>query len=179
MNIFREANRYYDNDIFMLDNPEAEQVSIQNNVVQSQPIKSRDNIYDYRDTPSTKMMVKTPIDSNSVRSPSSIGNNTQTASKFGSQGSIRSAISTKDSTISPVSRDATIEKKTFERGIDTDSTRSGNRYEDTRSLLKREKSKDSIVTSTSSERKPTTPVPASRRNLSKTHLIDGIPQTEV
>lgn len=159
----------------MLDNPEAEQISIQNNVVQAQPIKSRDNIYDYRDTPSSKMMVKTPIDSNSVRSPSSIGNNTQTASKFGSQGSIRSAISTKEST---VSKEPAPEKRSFERGIDTDSTRSGNRYEDTRTLLKREKSKDSIVTSTS-ERKPTTPVPASRRNMSKTHLIDGIPQTEV
>lgn len=148
----------------------------ENNVVASQPLKSRQNIYGFRDTPTSAKLAKSQTtETMSVRSPSSLA--TTHTTKFGSQGSLRSAISLKDSTMSPISPQSTLDKgssKYSERGIDAESHASTNgKYDDSSRLIS--KSKDNIV---SSER-PLRPVAANRRNLSNTHLIDGIPQTEV
>lgn len=163
----------------MVDNPDVDrEPGIENNIIQSQPLKARDNIYnDYRETPSTKMVKS---DTSSIRSPSSLANTHTT--KFGSQGSIRSAISAKESTISPYpdgasSKNGGTNSKYSERSVDSESSKGGRHFDDSKSLLARQKSKDSIIAASTIDKK--TPVPAHRRNLSKTHLIDGIPQTEV
>lgn len=160
-----------------INNPDVEMIEPENSVVASQPLKSRQNIYAFRDnTPTSGKVAKSQTtETMSVRSPSSLA--TTHTTKFGSQGSLRSAISLKDSTMSPISPQSTLDKgsnKYSERGIDAESHASTNgKYDDSSRLINR--SKDNIV---SSERPPR-PVAANRRNLSNTHLIDGIPQTEV
>lgn len=94
--------------------------------------------------------------------------------RSGSQQSVRSGISLKELPISP-SKDS-FDKgalKYSERSVDTNPK---GRYEDTRSMAS-SKSKETIGTPSD----PAAPVPSVRNNLksSRTHLIQGIPQTEV
>lgn len=158
--IYREVNRYYDNDVFMVDNPDADRMTcLDSDIVQAQPLKSNPDTYnDYRTPPKSKAHADVP--SNNIRSASALANNN--VSKFGSQGSLRSAIST----------------TTKEYPASNFSNATGRQLDDDSSLLTKGKYNESISSSTSTDRK--TPVPAHRRNLSKLHLIDNaIPQTEV
>lgn len=171
----------------MVENPDAERMDNGiDNTIASQPLKSRENVYDFRDTPTPATKMTKTAETMSVRSPSSLSN-TQTT-KFGSQGSLRSAISLKDSTMSPVSPVSTLDKgssKYSERGVDVESRASSNgRYDDSSRLIT--KSKENIVsTNPHGDHRPLRPIAANRStaarvtNSSKTHLIDGIPQTEV
>lgn len=119
-------------------------------------------------------------DSASLRSPSSLGI-TQTT-KTSSQTSLHSgAISLKESPVTPVPRDITDKSSKFsDRSI---STNPRGRYEDGRNLLNNyNKSRETMSDESPTEHKPsTTPVPTARKSIksSKTHLIEGIPQTEV
>lgn len=150
---------------------------IENHIIQN-PSRG-ENIYQYRDTTSGKQ-TKSHHDSHSIRSPSSL-TMTQTT-KTGSQNSLRSAISLKDTAVSPTSKESsTFEKnlKYSERSVDTNPN--GSKYDDSKNLLNTyDKSKEAI--SGSIDRKQgAMPVPSARKSLktSKTHLIEGIPQTEV
>lgn len=103
---------------------------------------------------------------------------TQTT-RTGSQSSLRSGISLKESIAptTPSSKDTTFDKsaKFSERSVDTNPK---GKYDDSRNLLQTyEKSSNSINV----EKPSLTPVPSTRKSLksSKTHLIEGIPQTEV
>lgn len=107
---------------------------------------------------------------------------TQTT-KTGSQNSLRSAISLKDTAISPTSKDSsTFEKnlKYSERSVDTNPK--GSKYDDSKNLLNNyDKSREALSSSSLDRKQGSTPVPSTRKSLktSKTHLIEGIPQTEV
>ncbi|XP_037047980.1 cholinesterase isoform X2 [Bradysia coprophila] len=157
-NAKRQTDRFYDGDMF-IDQSEIERDDgIENHIIQN-PSRG-ENIYQYRDTPSGKP-TKSHQDSHSIRSPSSL-TMTQTT-KTGSQNSLRSAISLKDTAVSPTSKDSsTFEKnlKYSERSVDPNPN--GSKYDDNR-------------------QQGPTPVPSTRKSLktSKTHLIEGIPQTEV
>lgn len=169
--VARQADRFYDGDIF-IDAGESDAVlGIENKGAHTLPLRTPDNIYEFKDTKPPKSIQ----DSASLRSPSSLGN-TQTT-KIGSQSSIHSgAISLKESP-----RDLTDKSSKFsDRSI---STNPRGRYEDGRNLLNnREKSRETITDDSPSEHKTSlTPIPTARKSLksSKTHLIEGIPQTEV
>lgn len=157
--------------MFINDPAESERDNgIENNVTQVHPIRSHDNIYEYRDSPGKK---KIPTEISSIRSPSSLAM-TQASGKSASRDSLKSAISMKEST-----RDVNFDKnsKYSERLVDDPSPKG--RY-DSRNLLSREFLTSSPIESKSS--RTTTPVPASRKTLksaSKTHLVEGVPQTEV
>lgn len=156
--------------MFINDPAESERDNgIENNVTQANPIRSHDNIYEYRDSPGKK---KIPTDISSIRSPSSLAM-TQTSGKSASRDSLKSAISMKESV-----KDNNFDKnsKYSERLVDDPSKL---RY-DSRNLLSREFLTSSPIEIKSS--RTTTPVPASRKTLksaSKTHLVEGVPQTEV
>lgn len=158
-------------------------------VVQNLAIRSRDNLYEYRDTPGGGKGGKHhPVDNHSMRSPSSLGA-TQTT-RSGSQNSLRSAISLKESVITtaPASSDKSLK---YSERIAVEPNPKG-KFDDSRNLLTTyAKSRETVnsVTSSSAEQplRPSTlqtgqtPVPSTRKNLktSRTHLIEGIPQTEV
>lgn len=135
----------------MVDNPDVDRMTcLESDIVQAQPLKANSNTYEYRNPSVSKSKTDIPT---SNRSASSLANNN---SKFGSQGSLRSAISNKEYAASNFSNTG--------------------RQDDDSSLLTKGKYNESI-SSASTDRK--TPVPAHRRNLSKLHLIDSVPQTEV
>lgn len=178
MQINRQADRFYDGDIF-IDQSEIERDDgIENHIIQN-PSRG-ENIYQYRDTPSGKQN-KSQHDSHSLRSPSSL-TMTQTT-KTGSQNSLRSAISLKDTAISPTSKESsTFEKnlKYSERSVDTNPK--GSKYDDSKNLLNNyDKSREALGSGSIDRKQGLTPVPSTRKSLkaSKTHLIEGIPQTEV
>lgn len=170
----RQADRFYDGDIFV-DAAESEAViGIENKGAQTHALRTPDNIYEFKDVKSAKSLQ----DSMSIRSPSSIGI-TQTT-KIGSQSSLHSgAISLKESPTTPKPGD--IDKNNKFNSV---STNPRGKYDDSRNLLSsygksRETFNEEI---TPPEIKPsTTPIPTARKSLksSKTHLIEGIPQTEV
>lgn len=168
-------------------------------VHQNHAIRSRDNLYEYRDTPgggvgsSGKGGGK---DSHSMRSPSSLGA-TQTT-RSGSQNSLRSAISLKESVMTtatpqqPASYDKSLK---YSERIPVEPNPKG-KFDDSRNLLTTyDKSRETVHSVASSAEQPLrpstlqtnataggpTPVPSTRKNLkaSRTHLIEGIPQTEV
>lgn len=157
--------------MFINDPAESERDNgIENNVTQAHPLRSNDNIYEYRDSPGKK---KIPTEISSIRSPSSLAM-TQASGKSASRDSLKSAISMKEST-----KDINFDKnsKYSERLVDDPSLKG--RY-DSRNLLSREFLTSSPIESKSS--RVSTPVPASRKALksaSKTHLVEGVPQTEV
>lgn len=171
--VSRQADRFYDGDIFA-DAVESEAViGIENKGAQNHALRTQDNIYDFKDVKSAKSLQ----DSMSIRSPSSIGI-TQTT-KLGSQSSLHSgAISLKESPTTPTPRD--IDKSNKFNGV---STNPRGKYDDSRNLLSSYgKSRESFNDDVPIESKPsTTPIPTARKSLksSKTHLIEGIPQTEV
>lgn len=168
---FRESERFF-------DEPFAESEfngGVDNHLAQSQPLRSRDNIYEYKDSP--VKMTKSQSDFNSIRSPSSLGMTqmTQVTKVSGSQSSLRSAISLKDS---PSSKDfSTLDKKEkySEREIDVKSEKSD--PTDKASVI------SSSTSTTKKEYSSSSPVPRTRqpRNAksSRTILDGGIPQTEV
>lgn len=196
-NAKRQSDRFYDDGVFVVDNPESERdVGIDNNVLQAQPLRTRDNIYEYRDSP-TKYK-HPPTDASSIRAPSSLAMTQTTAKSIsGSQSSLRSAISMKESTnISPIPRsESNFDRniKYAERGVDTEINKNG-KYPrtDSRGTLSDTKSRE-FSASTPIEPAPRsqqpTSQPASRgasragydrsNNASRTNLIEGIPQTEV
>lgn len=176
--VARQADRFYDGDIFM-DAGESDAVlGIENKGAHTHPLRTPDNIYEFKDTKPPKLI----HDSASLRSPSSMGI-TQTT-KAGSQSSL-SAISLKESPVTPIPRDITDKSSKFsDRSI---STNPRGRYEDGRNLLSNQnKSRETMTDDSPSEHKTSlTPIPTARKSIatsiksSKTHLIEGIPQTEV
>lgn len=107
---------------------------------------------------------------------------TQTT-KTGSQNSLRSAISLKDTAISPTSKDSTTFEKNLkyaERSVDPNPK--GSKYDDSKNLLNNyDKSREAMSSGSIDRKQGSTPVPSTRKSLktSKTHLVEGIPQTEV
>lgn len=149
---------------------------VDNNIIQSQPLKSRDNIYEYKDSPGK--FQKSHSDFNSVRSPSSLGM-TQTT-KVGSESSLKSAISLKESPSYPSAKEVPYERKQkySEREIDVKSDRS--EFTDKGSIISStttQSSKRDFLTSSPVPR-PRTPKSTSTKS-SRTVLNGGIPQTEV
>lgn len=172
----RQADRFYDGDIFV-DAGESDAVlGIENKGAQTNPLRTPDNIYEFKDA----KPAKTGIDSVSLRSPSSLGI-TQTT-KTSSQTSLQSgAISLKESPVTTLPRDHTDKSnKLTDRSI---STNPRGKYDDGRTLLSNYgKSRETMTDESLTEHKPsTTPVPTARKSIksSKTHLIEGVPQTEV
>lgn len=172
----RQADRFYDGDIFF-DAGESDAVlGIENKGAQSHPqLRTADNIYEFKDTKPLKSIQ----DTTSLRSPSSLGI-TQTT-KTSSQASLHSGgISLKESPVTPTPRD-TIDKSKFSDRSISPSPRG--KSDDGRNLLSyREKSRETMTDESPSEYKPsTTPIPTARKSIksSKTHLIEGVPQTEV
>lgn len=172
----RQADRFYDGDIF-IDAGESDAVlGIENKGAQTLPLRTHDNIYEFKDTKPPKSIQ----DTQSLRSPSSIGI-TQTT-KTSSQTSLHSgAISLKESPVTPIPRDLTDKSiKLSDRSI---STNPRGKYEDGRNLINNYgKSRETISDGSPSESKAsTTPIPTARKSIksSKTHLIEGVPQTEV
>lgn len=172
----------------MVDNTEAERdAGIENNAIQTQPLRSRENIYEYRDSPSAKFS-KAPTDISSLRSPSSLAM-TQTT-KSGSQSSLKSAISMKETSMNPMGKESNFGKniKYAEDAVDVETK--SNKYNNVnggRSNIgnaEKNRSRDLLTSSpieSSIRSGSSTPVPSSRsKNMnSRTHLIEGIPQTEV
>lgn len=172
----RQADRFYDGDIF-IDAGESDAVlGIENKGAQTHPLRTPDNIYEFKDTKPPKSIQ----DSTSLRSPSSLGI-TQTT-KTSSQTSLHSgAISLKESPVTPKIRDLTDKSSKFsDRSI---STNPRGRYDDGRNLMNNHaKSRETMTDDSLTEYKPsTTPIPTARKSIksSKTHLIEGVPQTEV
>ncbi|XP_030377573.1 acetylcholinesterase [Scaptodrosophila lebanonensis] len=97
-NAKRQSDRFYDEDVFInADGTELEQdargVGVDNAhmVANHHALRSRDNIYEYRDSPSSKTLAsKAHTDTTSLRSPSSLA-------KSSSQASLKSGISLKES----------------------------------------------------------------------------------
>lgn len=170
MIFFRESERFFDEPF-----TESEfNGGVDNHLTLSQPLRSRDNMYEYKDSP--VKISKSQSDFNSVRSPSSLGMTqmTQVTKVSGSQSSLRSAISMKES---PSSKDfSTYEKKEkySEREVDVKSDKS--EPTDKASVI-------SSSTSTKKEFLSSSPVPRTRtpRNAktSRTIMDGGFPQTEV
>lgn len=170
-NAKRQADRFYDGDIF-IDAAESEGVlGIENAAAHAHP---RDNIYEFKDTKKAKSLPDTTT--SSLRSPSSLGITQST--KMGSQSSV-SAISLRESPVTPTPKDAA-EKSSK---ISVSSNPRGGKYDDSRNLLSSyDKSHDALSSSASDTIKTsTTPVPSARKSIktSRTHLVEGVPQTEV
>jgi hypothetical protein len=160
-----------------VDPPESEMNGgLDNHLVQSQPLRSRDNLYEYKDSPGR--FQKSHSDMNSVRSPSSVGT-TQMTKVSGSQSSLKSAISLKESPSFPTAKEIPYKKEKFaERDIDVRSDRS--EFTDKGSIL------SSTTTNTSSKKDFLTSSPVARPRTprstkSSRTVLDagGIPQTEV
>ncbi|XP_038110075.1 cholinesterase isoform X1 [Culex quinquefasciatus] len=197
-NAKRQSDRFYDEGVFVVDNPESERgdVGIDNNVLQAQPL--RQNIYEYRDSPSKYGKHPPPTDAGSIRSPSSLGTmHTTGKSISGSQSSLRSAISMKEVSVSPAPRSETNFDRNIryaERGVDTEVQKNGGgKYQrsDSKGALNdkaREFATSTPIEPVSRSQQPT-PQPTTGRgsragfdrsnNASRTNLIEGIPQTEV
>lgn len=185
----------------MNENPDGD--NGRDNISQIHPLRSRENLYDYRDSPAGKM-TKLPFETASLRSPSSLAITHTT--KTGSQSSLRSAISLKETL--PIQKQTNFDQSIRYTEKYDDSTlpmKNGNnkfKYEKNPHVYEsydkgnREFSIDSPESSVSSQ--VTAPKPAMRKIISptpptvptptptilsskssRTHLIEGIPQTEV
>lgn len=168
---FRESDhqKFYD-DHYVDHGDSVMNGGVDNHIVQSQPLKSRDNMYEYKDSPGK--FPKSHSDMNSIRSPSSLGQ-TQTTRVGGSQSSLKSAISLKES---PSFVNAKDKEKYNEREVDVKSDRS-ELTDKGSSIL------SSTTTNTSSRRDflTSSPVAKPRSSKSSRTILDagGIPQTEV
>lgn len=137
-----------------------------NHIVQSQPLRSRDNVYEYKDSPAK--LPRSQMDLNVARSPSAL---TQTTKVGGSQSSIKSMISLKESPSFPAAKDVKKSEKEIE-----------NKFDSNRSDVTEKSSIFSSNTASSMDdyfRK--SPVSRPRTNKSSHTVLDagGIPQTEV
>ena len=171
---FRESDLQKFYDAPFADQAESEMdAGYDNGIVQAQPLKSRSNIYEYKDSPAK--LQKSHSDFNSVRSPSSLAT-TQTT-KAGSQSSLKSAISMKESPSFPAAKEIIYEKKIkyAEREVDVKSDQS--EITDKGSII------SSTTTSSKRDFLTSSPVPRSRTprstKSSTTILEGGVPQTEV
>lgn len=154
-------------------------------------------MYDYRDKSTSKKVSAAAAghDQHSMtRAPSSVGGLTALTqtTRSGSQSSLRSAISLKESMsvqAQPTSPMSDKSMKFSERSVDMNPR---GRYEDTRSTAASTLTAKSRQTGAGGgggdethQRQQrnggTTPVPTARKqqSASRTHLIEGIPQTEV
>lgn len=200
----RQADRFYDGDIFIDPNeddqiahslrPASTAAGIDNIAgsiaIPSQAMRSRDNMYEYRDKSSGKKMPAGGDPLSMTRAPSSVGGLTALTqtTRSGSQSSLRSAISLKESVslAQPTSPTSDKSMKFSERSVDMNPR---GRYEDTRSTAASTVTAKSLRPDVGDEtHRPqkqrngaTTPVPTARKqqSASRTHLIEGIPQTEV
>lgn len=179
---------------------------IDNSISQSHPLRSRENIYDYRDPPVKIVKSGQMSDGNSLKSPSSIGGITLTnTTKTGSQSSLRSAISMKESVNSGVTgksqapsnkgststssnKNLKYSQKSLNTAPESDSDRStmkiSNKNLSYNNLKNRSREYLGSGSSPEEEKPPPkmgTPVAAQRKSVktSRTHLVEGIPQTEV
>lgn len=177
----READRFYDGDLFV-DAGESDGVlGIENTAAQAHPLRSRDNIYEFKDT----KPVKSIQDTNSIRSPSSLAITDKTTTRSGSQTSLRSgAMSLKESPGTPTGKENNNFEKNHNKFSEKVEPNPRGKYDDSRNLLSSyDKSREmaSSPVDTKSITSSVTPVPTARKTLksSKTHLIEGVPQTEV
>lgn len=176
MKYFRESDlqKFYD-DPFVDQNESEMNGGVDNHIVQSQPLKSR-GVYEYKDSPGKYQ--KSHSDLSSVRSPSSLGMTHTT--KLGSQSSLKSAISMKESPSLPAVKEIPPEKKEKyqEREVDVRSDKS--EVTDKSSIF------SSTTTNNSSKHDflTSSPVPRARTprsTKSSRTILDagGVPQTEV
>lgn len=159
--------KFYD-EAFSEPNESEMNGGLENHLIQSsQPLRSRENIYDYKNSPAKYNQKSTASDVASLRSPSSLAM-TQTT-KLGSQSSLKSAISLKESPVK--------EQRKFMKEIEKDIDIKSDTTE-----------KESIVSSTTASSKrdflTSSPVGRSRTprsTKSSRTVLDagGIPQTEV
>lgn len=177
-----DLQKFYDEPF--ADHPESEMNGgVDNHIVQSQPLRSRDNHYEYKDSPAR--FPKSQSDLNSIRSPSSLGM-TQTTKVGGSQSSLKSAISLKESPSFPKVKEIPYEKKEKynEREIDVKSDKSSK--SDKSEFTEKGSSILSSTTNASSKLDFLTSSPIARPRTPKSTkssrtILDsgGIPQTEV
>jgi len=151
---------------------------VDNHIVQSQPLKTRNNIYEYKDSPAK--FPKSHSDMNSIRSPSSLGT-TQTT-KAGSQSSLKSAISLKESPSFSASKEVPRAERYAEREISDVRSEKSDVF-DNRSLLS---SSTTNASSSGGRRDYLTSSPVARPRTPKSTkssrtILDGsgVPQTEV
>lgn len=175
---FRQADRFYDGDIFIDAGEDRDGIGIENTAAQTHPlaIRSRDNIYEFKDSKGAKSLQ----DTTSIRSPSSLG---VTTTKTGSQSSLRSAGTSLKESPSTLKESISFDKshKFSDRIVESNPK---GKYDDSRNLLSTyDKSREALSSSPIEIKSTsTTPVPSARKsikNSSRTHLVEGIPQTEV
>lgn len=99
--IFYRRSDFYDDDVFInpdgAELPDEVHTGVDNTHMVANPhaMRSRDNIYEYRDSPSSKTLAsKIHTDTTSIRSPSSLA----MTQKSGSQSSLKSTMSLKETT---------------------------------------------------------------------------------
>lgn len=206
-NAKRQSDRFYDEDVFINGEglePEQDTRGVDNAhmVTNHHALRSRDNIYEYRDSPSTKTLAsKAHTDTTSLRSPSSLA----MTQKSSSQASLKSGISLKETNGHLV--------KQSERAATPRSQQNGSiakvaspPVEEKRLLqplsstpvtqLQAEPAKRvPTAASVSGSSRSTTPVPSARSTTThtttatlssqpaaqprRTHLVEGVPQTSV
>nr|AAQ22486.1 RE15719p [Drosophila melanogaster] len=206
-NAKRQSDRFYDEDVFINGEglePEQDTRGVDNAhmVTNHHALRSRDNIYEYRDSPSTKTLAsKAHTDTTSLRSPSSLA----MTQKSSSQASLKSGISLKETNGHLV--------KQSERAATPRSQQNGSTakvasppVEEKRLLqplsstpvtqLQAEPAKRvPTAASVSGSSRSTTPVPSARSTTThtttatlssqpaaqprRTHLVEGVPQTSV
>uniref|UniRef100_A0A1B0EU02 Carboxylesterase type B domain-containing protein n=1 Tax=Lutzomyia longipalpis TaxID=7200 RepID=A0A1B0EU02_LUTLO len=166
-NAKRQSDRFYDGDVFMVDNTGADGDAGIENISQTHPLRSRENIYEFRDTPKKS---GPPTDISSVRSPSSLATNP--TAKSGSQSSLKSAISLKEGAQN--GRDGNYDRNLNNKGKGSDGKNLLADFEKSREAM----TSSPVDVKTSSHG---IPIPASRKTVktSKTQLVEGVPQTEV
>ncbi|XP_060666531.1 acetylcholinesterase [Drosophila nasuta] len=212
-NAKRQSDRFYDEDVFingegLETEPDPRGVDNAHMVTNHHALRSRDNIYEYRDSPSTKTLAsKAHTDTTSLRSPSSLA----MTQKSGSQASLKSGISLKETNGNLVKS----ERATTPRSQTNGTTAKSPHVEEKRLLqpisstpmpqLQSEPTNRSMATSkaasiASSSSRSTTPVPSARTTTTtatlssqpavhpvvqpaaqprRTQLVEGVPQTSV
>jgi hypothetical protein len=170
-----DLQKFYD-EPFVDPNESELNGGLENHLIQSQPLRSRENIYDYKNSPA-KYNPKTAMsDVASIRSPSSLGM-TQTT-RLGSQSSLKSAISLKES---PTKEHKRFKHVPVEREIDIKSDKSEkSEFTEKGSII----SSSNTTNSSKHDFLSSSPVPRSRTprsTKSSRTILDagGIPQTEV
>lgn len=129
--------------------------------------------------------MKSIQDTSSIRSPSSLAITDKTTTRNGSQASLRSAMSLKESPGTPTGKESINFEKNHNKFAEKVESNPKGKYDDSRNLLSSyDKSRDALTSSpvdTKSVASSVTPVPTARKNIksSKTHLVEGVPQTEV
>ncbi|KAH8325093.1 hypothetical protein KR074_010616 [Drosophila pseudoananassae] len=204
-NAKRQSDRFYDEDVFingegMEPEPDTRGVDNAHMVTNHHALRSRDNIYEYRDSPSSKTLAsKAQTDTTSLRSPSSLA----MTQKSGSQASLKSGISLKE-TNGSLTKSVSARSQGNGNGTAVKSAAAGP-IEEKRLLqplsstpvpqLQAEPAKRvPTAASVSGSSRSTTPVPSARTTTTtttatlssqpapqprRTQLVEGVPQTSV